>query len=323
MALTNGSLRLFRVFGIDVYLHWSWAVIAYWRIQQQQGNYSSPAWAALEYATLFLIVLLHEFGHALATKSVGGEAKQIVLWPLGGVAFVKPPNRPGAVLWCIAAGPLVNVVLLIPTIAAAYLYNQPGDFSQYVKMTAYINAGLLIFNMLPIYPLDGGQIFRALLWFFMGAGRSLLVAAIVGLCGAAAGAVLAAWSGNIYLIVMAAFAALYSWNALKAARAQLAYDKVAPSGFAPLASAETRHTSYACPACGTPPVIGSAMQCEACGQHFDPFADPSHRCLRCGTIDATTTCPTCLRPTPTALWNRPAVLPPPVGYAHRPVHENR
>ena len=66
----------------------------------------------LEYLALFVIVLLHEFGHALACRQVGGQADQIVLWPLGGVAYVAPPPRPGATLWSIAAGPLVNVVLV-------------------------------------------------------------------------------------------------------------------------------------------------------------------------------------------------------------------
>ncbi len=60
---------------------------------------------------LFLIVLIHEFGHQLACRSVGGKTSVIVLWPLGGVAYVAPPQRPGAQLWSIAAGPLVNVIL--------------------------------------------------------------------------------------------------------------------------------------------------------------------------------------------------------------------
>ena len=68
-------------------------------------------WPVLEYLALFVIVLVHEFGHALACRQVGGQANQIVLWPLGGVAYVAPPPRPGATLWSIAAGPLVNVVL--------------------------------------------------------------------------------------------------------------------------------------------------------------------------------------------------------------------
>ena len=66
----------------------------------------------LEYLALFLIVLTHEFGHQLACRSVGGKTHDIVLWLLGGVAYVSPPQRPGAQLWSIAAGPLVNVALI-------------------------------------------------------------------------------------------------------------------------------------------------------------------------------------------------------------------
>ena len=65
-----------------------------------------------EYLSLFLIVLIHEFGHQLACRSVGGKTHDIVLWLLGGVAYVSPPQRPGAQLWSIAAGPLVNVALI-------------------------------------------------------------------------------------------------------------------------------------------------------------------------------------------------------------------
>src|ERR1017187_4970942 len=111
MPTRQGSFRLFRLFGINVFLHWSWFVIAVIRLQFHGLEYSSYIWYGLEYVTLFLIVLMHEFGHALACRSVGGQANQIVLWPLGGVAYVAPPPRPGAVLWSIVAGPLVNVVL--------------------------------------------------------------------------------------------------------------------------------------------------------------------------------------------------------------------
>src|SRR5207249_1734078 len=107
----KGSFHLFRFAGIDLYLHWSWFVIAAFEIENRARGYSSLTWNVLEYLALFLIVLLHEFGHALACRQVGGQANQIVLWPLGGVAYVAPPPRPGATLWSIAAGPLVNVIL--------------------------------------------------------------------------------------------------------------------------------------------------------------------------------------------------------------------
>ena len=107
----RGSIRLFRVSGIDVFLHWSWFLVAVYEINARAGRYSSVAWNVLEYLALFAIVLTHEFGHALACRSVGGTANRILLWPFGGVAYVDPPQRPGAMLWSIAAGPLVNVAL--------------------------------------------------------------------------------------------------------------------------------------------------------------------------------------------------------------------
>src|SRR5438477_1936932 len=108
----QGSIHLASVAGIDVFLHWSWFLVAAYEIANRTRNYSSLAWNAAEYLALFLIVLMHEFGHALACRQVGGTADRIVLWPLGGVAYVDPPQRPGATLWSIAAGPLVNVALI-------------------------------------------------------------------------------------------------------------------------------------------------------------------------------------------------------------------
>src|ERR1700716_302539 len=108
----QGSIRLFRFSEIDVFLHWSWFLLAFYEINARKGRYSSIGWNVAEYLALFLIVTLHEFGHSLACRQVGGKANQIVLWPLGGVAYVDPPPRPGATLWSIAAGPLVNVALL-------------------------------------------------------------------------------------------------------------------------------------------------------------------------------------------------------------------
>src|SRR5271157_2501041 len=93
----QGSIHLFRFADIDVFLHWSWFVVAVFEINARAGKYSSITWNVLEYLALFLIVLLHEFGHALACRQVGGRANRIVLWPLGGVAFVDPPPRPGTV----------------------------------------------------------------------------------------------------------------------------------------------------------------------------------------------------------------------------------
>jgi Zn-dependent protease len=180
----SGSFHFFTFRGIDVSIHWMWFLVAAYQLQYRAREYSSPIWNVTEYLALFGIVLLHEFGHAFACRQVGGSANRIVLWPLGGVAFVSPPQRPGAILWSIAAGPLVNVAL-IPVL---YLANAcvrgaawtSPDLVRCVYTLAWINLGLLIFNMLPIYPLDGGQILQSLLWFVMGRARSLLIVTVIG-----------------------------------------------------------------------------------------------------------------------------------------------
>jgi len=89
----QGTIRLFEVKGIAVFLHWTWFLVAAYEITGRAKTYSSITWNALEYVALFAIVLLHEFGHATACRSVGGRASQIVLWPIGGVAYVDPPPR--------------------------------------------------------------------------------------------------------------------------------------------------------------------------------------------------------------------------------------
>src|SRR6202521_3298286 len=89
----QGSFHLFRLAGIDVFLHWSWFVVAAIEIIARGRRYPSIAWNVAEYLALFLVVTLHEFGHALACRQVGGQANQIVLWPLGGVAYVNPMNE--------------------------------------------------------------------------------------------------------------------------------------------------------------------------------------------------------------------------------------
>jgi Zn-dependent protease len=297
-ALRQGSLHLFRVSGIDVFLHWSWFVVAVIEIGARQGRYSSYAWSALEYFALFLIVLLHEFGHAFACRSVGGRADRIMLWPLGGVAYVDPPQRPGAQLWSLAAGPLVNVALL-PIFAAGYFaavslgWQQSNpDLYQLARGVLAINAGLLIFNLLPIYPLDGGQILRSLLWFFVGKGQSLQVATIIGFVGAAGlvGLVLLVPPmRSTWTLLIAGFIVLNCWGGLQHARRLIKVEKI------------PRREGFACPECHSKPPIGPYWRCSNCNSAFDTFACQS-ACPFCGVEFNTTRCLDCGRLNPVAAW---------------------
>src|SRR3954451_14091267 len=86
----SAGIRLFRFAGITVYLHFSWFLIAAYQVQARLHLYPSPVYAVFEYLGLFLIVLLHEFGHALDCRSPGGIANRLVLWRLRGRPVLLP-----------------------------------------------------------------------------------------------------------------------------------------------------------------------------------------------------------------------------------------
>jgi Zn-dependent protease len=298
----QGSIHLFRFSGIDVFLHFSWFLVAAYEIQTRKGSYSSVTWNVLEYLALFLIVLVHEFGHALACRQVGGRANQIVLWPLGGVAYVDPPPRPGATLWSIAAGPLVNVVLLPVLWIVVTLSRSSGmastspDLYALLRSVQLINKLLLIFNILPIYPLDGGQILRSLLWFVLGRARSLMVATILGLIGVAGFIGLALWMQSIWYGAIALFMLMNCWSGLQQARALLRLAKI------------PRRDGFACPTCNSAPPQGEYWTCGKCGQPFDIFQTHAV-CPHCSTQFAQTKCLDCGRLNPMNDWMVAAVAP--------------
>ncbi len=296
----QGSFRLFRFAGIEVFLHWSWFVVAVIEVNRARA-YSSFIWNVLEYLALFAIVLTHEFGHALACRQVGGKADRIILWPLGGVAFVAPPPRPGATLWSIAAGPLVNVVLA-PILGALYFFaHESGTFQTlpnaylFLRALFYINFGLLIFNLCPIYPLDGGQILRSLLWFLFGRARSLMVTTVVGFAGVVGLIALAVLAHSIWIGIIAAFILMSCWRGLLEARLLARIARL------------PRREGFACPVCHQPPVAGPFWRCARCLKTFDIF-DTHGLCPNCSAEFPTTQCLDCGNSRPINEW----LLAPPV-----------
>lgn len=166
---------------------------------------------------LFVLVLLHEYGHCFACRRVGGEADEILLWPLGGLASCLPPHRWRAHLWTTAGGPLVNAALLLPLGLAAWgvtgeigcavfnpfdpymsaaLIGGSTDLGKVARVFVwalhYANLVILAFNVLvPMYPMDGGRLLRAALWARMGYRDATRAAAIVGMAAAGVLAVFA------------------------------------------------------------------------------------------------------------------------------------
>jgi Zn-dependent protease len=297
----KGSIHLFRFSGIDVFLHWSWFLVAVFEINSRKGSYSSVTWNILEYLALFLIVTLHEFGHALACRQVGGTADHIVLWPLGGVAYVNPPQRPGATLWSIAAGPLVNAALLVILYVtgmlshgSAWLAASP-DLHALLRAIWGINFGLLVFNLLPIYPLDGGQILRSLLWFALGRARSLMAAAVVGLLGSVGFIFLAIKAQSAWIGVISIFVLMNSWSGLQQARALSRFAKL------------PRRQEYSCPGCKMSPPIGEFWKCGRCAQPFDTFQTGAV-CPHCGARFDKTRCLDCGALHSFQEWSTPAIV---------------
>jgi len=305
MNIRQGSIRLFRFSGIDVFLHWSWFVVALIEIQARTTSYSSIAWNVAEYLALFLIVTTHEFGHALACRQVGGTSNQIVLWPLGGIAYVNPPPRPGATLWSLAAGPLVNVVLL-PILYALVMMSRSAGWAEtmpdayaLVRAVFYINFGLLVFNMLPIYPLDGGQILRSLLWFVVGRARSLMAATVIGFIGVAGLIAVAVWQQSVWIGIISVFILMNCWNGMRQA---LALGRMAKL---------PRREGLACPSCKAAPLVGPHWVCGQCRNPFDIF-ETQGACPNCPSRFSATKCLDCGTMSPISTWTAANRVPPPL-----------
>jgi Zn-dependent protease len=239
MNFLGGSFKVARLFGISIRVHVLFLLwIAFEMFEAGRAWQSTALFLAL----LFGIVLLHEFGHCLGARLVGGYADNILMWPLGGLAYAHAPMRPWPQFVTVAAGPLVNVILCLLSAATIFWVTGGGalptlnplhpdviaigdgpayfpHWLMYVFTFYAVNLLLLGFNLLPIFPLDGGQLFHAIIWPFVGLQRASIIACQVGLVGCAALAFIGfSHSGDSMLIFIALFGGLTCWQRLKAAR---------------------------------------------------------------------------------------------------------
>ncbi len=207
MWLLTGSVPLFTVFGIRVRAHASLLIFILLGIFIGLPGTTGFRDNIASMAALFVLVLLHEFGHCFTARWVGGEADEILMHPLGGLAMAHPPRRPLPTFLTIVGGPAVNFVIcvvcgLIMWQVAGWLPWQgrwhPWEHSPWlIQLSAYswwiyyISLGLLLFNLLPIFPLDGGQMLQTVLWPWFGWYKSMSISCVVGMIGAVLGAV---WS---------------------------------------------------------------------------------------------------------------------------------
>lgn len=177
MEFLNSGIPLGRYFGINVRLHVLFLLFAFTQVMRA----ADPALTLTLLVGLYFCILLHEFGHALAARWCDGDAEDILLWPFGGVAFCRPAWNPTAHLICSAAGPFVTLVIAGALYAAVYPFRGVSHHEAPFLLTlarylAAINLGLLIYNLLPAFPMDGGRILRDSLWHFMKAETATRIA---------------------------------------------------------------------------------------------------------------------------------------------------
>ena len=213
----RGSLKLFTWFGIPVHLHWTFGLIflyALWVGHANELDWIGTIWLMGFFIALFTCVLLHEYGHSLTARRYGVETRDIILTPIGGIARLeKMPEKPMQEFLVAIAGPMVNVVIAALLFGLSMLIfdgerwelfkwflrdqlllsggEDAGDVMEesgialsgilfYLPVLVATNIALVVFNLIPAFPMDGGRIFRSLLAMRIGRVRATKMAALLG-----------------------------------------------------------------------------------------------------------------------------------------------
>jgi Zn-dependent protease len=183
------SLKLGTIAGIGLYVHATflilvvWVAIAHWIAER---NIESALAGVLFILGIFVCVVLHEFGHALAAKRYGIQTKDVTLLPIGGIARLeRMPDDPKQELVVAFAGPAVNAAIAAVffagiALSGGGLVGSEAMRGSFVERLLAVNVMLVAFNMLPAFPMDGGRVLRALLAMRMPYLRATRIAATVG-----------------------------------------------------------------------------------------------------------------------------------------------
>jgi Zn-dependent protease/predicted transcriptional regulator len=183
--------KLGRFAGIDVYVHATfllligWVGYSHWLENQQWSEVLSGIFFIL---ALFACVVLHEYGHALTARKYGIKTRDITLYPIGGVARLeRMPDKPIEELWVALMGPAVNVVIAAGLFAYLFVTNSLVPLTDltvasgsFIERLMTVNISLVLFNLIPAFPMDGGRVLRAFLAMRMEYVRATQIAANIG-----------------------------------------------------------------------------------------------------------------------------------------------
>ncbi|HAF24880.1 MAG TPA: hypothetical protein DCK93_18575 [Blastocatellia bacterium] len=197
----QAQIKLGRIFGIEIGLHYSWLLIALLITLSLVGHFRmmNPKWgtstvwgtALVTGLLFFAAIVVHELSHAAVAKARGLPVRSITLFALGGVAQIeKEATDAKTEFWMGIVGPITSIVIGAACLALAYALGWAPEIGMMRASTpllallvwlGYINIALAIFNMIPGFPLDGGRVLRAIVWWLTGdANRSTRIAARVG-----------------------------------------------------------------------------------------------------------------------------------------------
>lgn len=186
------------VSGIRVYIHWTfWLLVLYLFLTELGKGISVASWSVFFALSVFFCVFLHELGHAFAARWFGVPTRDITLLPIGGLARLEgAPPTPWSEFIVAICGPLVNAVIALAIFGTWTTQYSVGNSIQLDQMgiidqLLVANIALFLFNLLPVYPMDGGRILRALLQFVVDKERAVywtarlgqILAALLGLYG--------------------------------------------------------------------------------------------------------------------------------------------
>ena len=212
------SLKLGRILGINIQVHFTFFLILIWGAFSFGGS-NGPLYGLILTVALFTLVLLHELGHSVAAIGYGIQVQDITLLPIGGVARLKRmPEKPIQEFVVALAGPAVNIILaliLAPivlglaaagpgTLSLMSLRSQPGALGLLTFLLT-ANVSLALFNLLPAFPMDGGRIFRAFLGLFLDFQRATSLAVTVGRVLAVGLGIFGVMNGQFFLALIALF----------------------------------------------------------------------------------------------------------------------
>ncbi|SEA98442.1 Zn-dependent protease (includes SpoIVFB) [Flavobacterium gillisiae] len=190
----KGTFKLAKVAGIGVFIHWTFSLlIAFIIFTNYRTGYNAIQilWSLVFVLSIFVTVVMHEFGHAMAARNYGIQTKDITLLPIGGLARLdRMPEKPLEELVVAFAGPLVNIFLALITSfvitfpdnpeALAVQLSNSVNASNFFLYFFIVNIVLAIFNLIPAFPMDGGRVLRALLSFKFKRHIATRIAARIG-----------------------------------------------------------------------------------------------------------------------------------------------